>query len=154
MKIIDFSQFGVFDFCVFGFVFIVFLIFFLLGMLFKHKIRIVFLSFSFILFLIMPLLVALIMNGFINRVEFSDTESRKLAYIENYFIKGQLTNRGVRVLNECRIGIYIKRFYPLKPEYQIILSKLDFAPKATLQIEETIANFKPDSIAYLKFRCF
>lgn len=143
------------DILVFGILFIIFVISFVLGFMFKGKVKILIFAISYVLFFSIPFLTALITNGYIYRAEFKDLESRKLVYINNYFVNGILTNKGKISLKECRIGIYINKKFPFqKPEYEVNLSPLKLNVGDSLEISETIPNFDAENIKYIKFRCF
>lgn len=149
----ELPQITLFDILVGSGLFAIFIIIFLLGVMIKHKVRIVFFSLAALLFLALPFLNLLIIDGYINKVEFSNIDSKKLVYMPSYLINGEISNHGKRVLKQCELNVYVNRKFPLSPEYKVILSDLELKVGQKAPVLKTIDDFKADNIRYIKLRC-
>lgn len=126
----------------------------MLGFLARGTAKWLIFSFCAILFFALPFCNILILDSFINKVAFTDNGSKKLVYIDSYFLNGTLQNVGKNDLKKCHFNLYVKNAFPRGPEYRIVVSDLDLKVGAEVQIERSVDNFKADSVREIKIRCF
>lgn len=152
----DFSQITIYDFFVFGIIFIWIIIILLLGLYARGWLRILLCSFTFLLFLAAPFLNIIIMDNYINKVELVLNSAKKLVYIDTFFIDGKITNKGKKIINNCILYMYINKIFPFqKPEYIVLLNDVDLKVDSTFEFNKMIKDFKhDDEYKKIKIRCF
>ncbi len=150
----ELPQVGFWDFFV-GFVlFFAFIVILMFGFLLRGAVKWLVFSFCVLLFFALPFLNILILDNFINKVVFSDNGSKKLVYIDSFFLNGTLQNVGKNLIKKCHFNLYVKNKFPLNPDYKVIISDLDLKVGAEAEIEKMIDNFKDDAPKEIKIRCF
>ena len=150
----ELPQVGFYDFFVGIALFCVFAIVLMLGFLARGAIKWLIFCLCLVLFFALPFFNLLIVDSFINKVAFTDNGSKKLVYIDSYFLNGTLQNVGKNNLKKCHFNLYVKNAFPRGPEYRIIVSDLDLKVGAEAQIERSVDNFKADGVREIKIRCF
>ena len=150
----ELPQVGFYDFFVGIVLFCVFTIILMLGFLARGAVKWLIFCLCLLLFFTLPFLNLLIVDNFINKVTFTDNGSKKLVYIDSYFLNGTLQNQGKNNLKKCHFYLYVKNAFPSSPEYRIVVSNLDLKVGAETQIESSVDNFKADAIREIKIRCF
>lgn len=147
-------EFSIYDFFIFTCTFIIFIIIFLLCFVVRGKLKIVAFSITFFVFISLPFINIFIMDKYINKAEFINKDSKKLVYINNYFISGIITNKSNKTINKCYFGVYINKIFPFqKPEFYFVLDDLNLAPNSNIDINQTIENFNFIDIKSIKFYC-
>lgn len=149
----ELPQIGIYDVLVGSGLFTIFVIIFLFGVMIKNKVRIIFFSLSFLLFLALPFLNIFIIDGYISKAQFNNIDSKKLVYIHSYLLNGEISNLGKRTLNVCELNVYVDRKFPFSPEYKVILNDLKLKVGQKVPILESIDDFKAENIRYIKLRC-
>ncbi|WP_181881737.1 DUF2393 family protein [Helicobacter sp. MIT 14-3879] len=150
----ELPQISIYDILIDGSLFIIFIIVFLLGLAIKNKFRILIFILAFLIFIMLPFINITFIDNYINKVEFKNIDSKKLVYIDSYFINAELINKGKRRINECELNIYINKHYPFNPEYKLVLKDLKLNIGEKYILEKSIDNFKSENIKYIKIRCF
>ena len=150
----ELPQVGFWDFFVGIALFFAFVIIFMLGFLVHSGAKWVIFGFCTILFFALPFLNIIILDNFINKVAFADGGSKKLVYIDSFYLNGNLQNIGKKPIKNCHFNLYTKQKFPFRPDYKVIIGDLDLKVGDKAQIERTIDNFKDDAVREIKIRCF
>lgn len=150
----ELPQVGFYDFFVGIALFLGFLLILMLGFLMRGAIKWLIFSLCVLLFFALPFLNILILDNVINKVTFTDNGSKKLVYIDSFYISGVLKNVGKNIIKKCHFNLYIKRKFPLNPDYKVIVRDLDLGVGKETQIEQMVDNFKDDAPKEIKIRCF
>lgn len=150
----ELPQVGFYDFFVGIALFCVFAIVLMLGFLARGAVKWLIFCLCLLLFFALPFFNLLIVDSFINKVAFTDNGSKKLLYIDSYFLNGTLQNKGKNNLKKCHFNLYVKNAFPRSPEYRIVVSDLDLKVGAEAQIERSVDNFKAEGVREIKIRCF
>lgn len=106
-----FNLFGVYEIALMGFLFIIFLIFFLLGLLLAGRKVFPQLMFFFAtaIFIFAPIALQMVMQRFLYTTEVNITESKRLAYIDAFFLQGRITNVGFSPFSVCEASVSVLR---------------------------------------------
>lgn len=150
----ELPQVGFYDFFVGITLFFTFIVILMFGFLLRGAVKWVIFSLCVLLFFALPFLNILILDNFINKIAFNDNGSKKLVYIDSFYINGVLKNLGKKPIKKCHFNLYIKHKFPLNPDYKVIISDLDLKVGAEVEIEKMIDNFKDESVREIRIRCF
>ena len=150
----ELPQVGFWDFFVGIALFFAFIIILMIGFLLRGGAKWAIFGLCVLLFFALPFFNILILDNFINKVAFADSGSKKLTYIDSFYLHGTLKNVGKTTLKKCHFNLYVKNKFPLNPDYKVIVSDLDLKMGAEAEIERTIDNFKDESVREIKIRCF
>ena len=106
-----FNLFGIYEIALMGFLFIIFLIFFLLGLLLAGRKIVPQLMFFFTtaIFISAPFALQMAMQRFLYTIEVNITESKRLAYIDAFFLQGSITNVGFAPFSVCESSVSVLR---------------------------------------------
>ncbi|RAX54452.1 hypothetical protein CCY99_03640 [Helicobacter sp. 16-1353] len=149
----DFLQISIYDFFVFGILFIIFIAIFLLSLLLNGAFRNVLLVFCLLFFISIPFLNIFIMDNYINKVAFNLNIARKMHYTNAFILNGEITNQGKKAIESCNIYLYINKKYPLNPDFIIQINE-KIAQNTSLNIDKIINDFDYNDPKSIKIRCF
>lgn len=107
-----------------------------------------------LLFLALPFLNILVLDGFLRKVEFSDDGSKKLVYIDSFLLSGSIQNKGRVALQTCEFSLYANKHFPLPPDYRVVLGNLALRAGGTIAVTQSIDNLKDDKIKKIALRCY
>lgn len=107
-----------------------------------------------VLFLALPFLNILVLDKFLRKVEFIDSGSKKLIYIDSFLLQGSIQNRGKVALQTCEFSLYANKRFPLPPDYRVILHSLNLRAGGEIEVAQSVDNLKDANIKKIALRCY
>lgn len=105
-----------------------------------------------VIFLTLPFLNILALDGFLRRVEFIDGGSKKLIYIDSFLLSGSIKNDGKIALQRCEFGLYANRRF--SPDYRVIVDGANLRVGDKIAVEQSVDNLKDAEIKKIALRCY
>ncbi|WP_394968180.1 DUF2393 family protein [uncultured Helicobacter sp.] len=147
-----FDTFAFYEIGLMGALFIIFVLFFMLGLLLRGRrfISKFFFFLSFILFVGAPFLLQFCMQHFLYKTDIHILQSKRLEYINAFFIQAKVTNTGFAPFITCEVSVDIlhdgflkplSRVYPKKHYKQTI--PLQLQPNQSDEFQLIFDNFTP-----------
>ncbi len=145
-----FNLFGLYEIAIMGFFFIIFFIFFLLGLLLAGRKILPHLMFflATAVFIFAPIGLQMSMQKFLYTTEAHITESKRLLYIDAFFLQGQITNVGFSPFSVCEASVSVLRdgilrflnpVFPLEKYSKTI--KMPLKPGESAEFSVVLDNF-------------